>query len=44
MAKQEIVEAMPADLQELKTLKRKFGRSYSAINGKYVHIMVWSCP
>ena len=42
-AEQELAEAMLADTQELKALEHEFGDSHVAINGKYMHIMVWSC-
>ena len=43
-AEKEIAEVLPAGPQELKALEREFGGSHACINGKYMHITVWSRP
>ena len=35
---------MPADPQGPKALEHEFGGLHAAINVKYMHIMIWSCP
>ena len=41
-AERVLSETLPAEPHELKALEKKYGGSHAALNGQFMHIMVWS--
>ena len=38
----ELAECLPAEPDELRQLEKEYGGTHASINGKLMHIMVWS--